>query len=66
MINLSQFFIIAGAGPTSSTVVGHVKTCLIVTLGWIYGGKRVADRSVLGVIIAIGSVFWYVYHLIIA
>ena len=33
LINLSQFFIVAGAGATSSTVVGHAKTCAIVTLG---------------------------------
>lgn len=57
LINLSQFFIIVGAGPVSSTVVGHVKTCLIVALGWITSGRTVTDRSVMGVIIAIGSVF---------
>lgn len=58
MINLSQFFIIAGAGPVSSTVVGHVKTCLIIALGWFYAGRPVADRSVFGVLLAIGSIFW--------
>ncbi|MCJ1267517.1 hypothetical protein MMC22_007402 [Lobaria immixta] len=57
LINLSQFFIIVGAGPVSSTVVGHVKTCLIVSLGWITAGRAVTDRSVFGVIVAIGSVF---------
>lgn len=65
MINLSQFFIIAGAGPTSSTVVGHVKTCLIVSLGWITSAKPVTDRSVFGVIIALGSVFWYVLEALV-
>jgi solute carrier family 35, member E3 len=34
MVNLSQFFIINDAGAVSSTVVGHLKTCLIVGLGW--------------------------------
>lgn len=57
LINLSQFFIIIGAGPVSSTVVGHVKTCLIVSLGWITSKRAVTDRSVFGVIVAIGSVF---------
>lgn len=60
MINLSQFFIIIGAGPVSSTVIGHVKTCLIVALGWIVAGRGVTDRSLFGVILAIGSIFWYV------
>lgn len=30
---LSQFFIIGGAGAVESTVVGHLKTVLIVLLG---------------------------------
>lgn len=62
MINLSQFFIIIGAGPVSSTVIGHVKTCLIVALGWVVAGRGVTDRSLFGVILAIGSIFWYVTH----
>ena len=57
MINLSQFFIIIGAGPVSSTVVGHVKTCCIVALGWIYGGRAMTDKTAFGCVLAIGSVF---------
>ncbi|KAI4245491.1 MAG: hypothetical protein L6R40_002552 [Gallowayella cf. fulva] len=56
LINLSQFFIIAGAGAVSSTVVGHVKTCLIVALGWIISRRPVTDRSAFGVILAIASI----------
>ncbi|KAL9614844.1 MAG: hypothetical protein Q9167_000677 [Letrouitia subvulpina] len=56
LINLSQFFIIAGAGPVSSTVVGHVKTCAIVALGWIVSRRPVTDRSAFGVILAISSI----------
>lgn len=56
LINLSQFFIIAGAGAVSSTVMGHVKTCAIVALGWIISRRPVTDRSALGVIIAITSI----------
>lgn len=48
LINLSQFFIIAGAGAVTSTVVGHAKTCSIVMLGWMMSGRTVADRSLLG------------------
>lgn len=53
LINLSQFFIIAGAGAVSSTVVGHAKTCSIVVLGWMYSGRSVSDKSLLGKRIAI-------------
>ncbi|KAL8771188.1 MAG: hypothetical protein Q9209_003359 [Squamulea sp. 1 TL-2023] len=56
LINLSQFFIIAGAGAVSSTVVGHVKTCAIVALGWFIGKRPVTDRSAFGVIVAIASI----------
>ena len=56
LINISQFFIIAQTGPVSSTVVGHVKTCTIVALGWIASGRAIGDKSVLGVFIAIGGI----------
>jgi len=52
-----MFFIVAGAGPVSSTVVGHVKTCLIVTLGWITSGRVVTANSAFGILLAIASVF---------
>lgn len=59
LINISQFFIIAQTGPVSSTVVGHVKTCTIVGLGWIVSGRAIGDKSVLGVVIAIGGIIAY-------
>ncbi|GAB7363559.1 hypothetical protein MBLNU230_g3826t1 [Neophaeotheca triangularis] len=55
-INLSQFFIINEAGPVSSTVVGHFKTCSIVALGWLYSGKPLKDGSLLGVVLAVGGI----------
>lgn len=61
MINLSQFIIITGAGPVASTVVGHSKTILIVSLGWIASRRSVSDKSVLGVIVAIGGIVLYSY-----
>lgn len=56
LINISQFFIIAQTGPVSSTVVGHVKTCTIVALGWATSGRGATDKSVLGVMVAIGGI----------
>ena len=56
LINISQFFIIAQTGPVSSTVVGHVKTCSIVALGWATSGRAIGDKSVLGVMVAIGGI----------
>ncbi|KAL9586542.1 MAG: hypothetical protein Q9212_000850 [Teloschistes hypoglaucus] len=59
LINLSQFFIIGGAGPVSSTVVGHLKTCAIVTLGWITSGRSVGDKSIFGILLAIVGIIAY-------
>ncbi|EOO02843.1 putative solute carrier family 35 member e3 protein [Phaeoacremonium minimum UCRPA7] len=59
LINISQFFIIAQTGPVSSTVVGHVKTCTIVALGWATSGRAIGDKSVLGVFIALGGIIAY-------
>ncbi|KAI3395529.1 hypothetical protein diail_1246 [Diaporthe ilicicola] len=61
LINISQFFIIAQTGPVSSTVVGHVKTCSIVALGWATSGRAIGDKSVLGVLVAIGGIMAYSY-----
>ena len=57
LINISQFYIVAGAGAVSSTVVGHIKTCSIVALGWATSGRKANDRSVLGILLAISGIF---------
>ncbi|OTA99190.1 hypothetical protein M426DRAFT_325385 [Hypoxylon sp. CI-4A] len=59
LINLSQFFIVGQTGPVSSTVVGHLKTCLIVALGWATSGRSVGDKSIIGVFIAIAGIITY-------
>ncbi|AEO58041.1 hypothetical protein MYCTH_2060432 [Thermothelomyces thermophilus ATCC 42464] len=60
LINISQFFIVARAGPVSSTVVGHVKTCTIVALGWLVSGRGVGEwGSLVGGTIAVGGIIAY-------
>ncbi|PKS12963.1 hypothetical protein jhhlp_000304 [Lomentospora prolificans] len=59
LINISQFFIIAQTGAVSSTVVGHLKTCTIVALGWIVSGRPIGDKSIFGVVMAIGGITMY-------
>lgn len=58
LINISQFFIIHGTSALTSTIVGHMKTCSIVSLGWVFGGKM-SNMSLLGVIIALSGIFTY-------
>jgi solute carrier family 35 protein E3 len=57
ILNISQFFIVARTGAVSSTVVGHVKTCLIVALGWVTSGRGLGDGGVVGgVVVAVGGI----------
>lgn len=56
LVNISQFYIVAQTGPVSSTVVGHIKTCTIVGLGWILSGRAISDRSAFGVIVAVTGI----------
>lgn len=56
LINISQFFIVAGAGAVSSTVIGHLKTCSIVALGWVTSGRSANDRGIFGIFMAITGI----------
>ncbi|KAM3419653.1 GDP-mannose transporter [Cercospora zeina] len=61
LINLSQFVIINEAGPVSSTVVGHFKTCLVIAMGWMVSGKSLTDGSLVGIMLAVGGIISYTY-----
>jgi hypothetical protein len=41
-------------------VVGHMKTCSIVALGWIFSGRRASDRGIFGIMLAIVGIIAYV------
>ena len=57
LINFSHFYITSGAGPVSSTVAGHLKTCSIVILGWITAGQQISEKSLFGVLLAVSGIF---------
>ncbi|EEQ90923.1 hypothetical protein RJZ56_002345 [Blastomyces dermatitidis] len=59
IVNLSLFFIIDHAGPVSSTVTGHLKTCVIVGLGWATSEKVVGFESKFGILFAILGIMLY-------
>jgi solute carrier family 35 protein E3 len=56
LINISQFFIVNSSGPVSSTVVGHLKTVSIVSIGWAFSGRSVTDKSLLGIFMTVGGI----------
>ncbi|GIJ97939.1 hypothetical protein Aspvir_000045 [Aspergillus viridinutans] len=53
LVNLSQFFIIDLAGPISGTVVGQLKTCIIVGLGWSFSTHPIYFQSIVGIFLAL-------------
>lgn len=59
IVNLSLFFIIDHAGPVSSTVTGHLKTCIIVGLGWALSEKIVGFESKFGILLSILGIILY-------
>ncbi|KAF5581567.1 solute carrier family 35 member E3 [Fusarium pseudocircinatum] len=59
LVNISQFFIIAEMGPVTSTVVAHGKTCIIVAIGWYISGRDVADKSIIGLLMALLGIILY-------
>ncbi|KAF5253909.1 hypothetical protein FANTH_1234 [Fusarium anthophilum] len=59
LVNISQFFIIAEMGPVTSTVVAHGKTCIIVAIGWYISGRDVADKSIIGLMMALLGIILY-------
>ncbi|KAF9892781.1 hypothetical protein FE257_000370 [Aspergillus nanangensis] len=61
LVNLSGVYIIDAAGPVSSSVVAQVKTCIIVSLGWVYCGHVVDHRSLVGIMISALGMALYLY-----
>lgn len=58
--NLSQFICIGRFSAVSFQVIGHMKTILVLTLGFIFFGKEGLNlQVVIGMIIAIAGMIWY-------
>ncbi|KAK4703279.1 hypothetical protein P7C70_g2938, partial [Phenoliferia sp. Uapishka_3] len=59
LINVSQFFIVAGSSALSSTVVGHGKTIAIVAVGWLTATSSISLGSGFGILLAVGGIVSY-------
>lgn len=58
--NLSQFICIGRFSAVTFQVLGHMKTILVLTLGFTFFGKEGLNlHVVLGMIIAIMGMIWY-------
>ncbi len=57
LLHISQFLIVDGAGPIASTVVGHAKACLIITIRCSYSRRLLRDGSMIGILLlAVGGI----------
>ena len=58
--NLSQFICIGRFTAVSFQVLGHMKTILVLVLGFIFFGKEGLNlHVVLGMILAVVGMIWY-------
>lgn len=58
LINVSQFYIVQGTSALTSTVVGHLKTCSIISLGWMLGSSM-SGLGLSGVALAVVGIVYY-------
>ncbi|KAL4884798.1 hypothetical protein BJY04DRAFT_170616 [Aspergillus karnatakaensis] len=59
MVNLSQFYIVDAAGAVSGAVIGQLKTCIIVGLGWAWSNRVIPRQSVVGIVVALIGMSMY-------
>jgi solute carrier family 35 protein E3 len=62
MVNLSQFLIIGRTSALTFNIVSHIKTILILSIGWYSEGKILNGKEWLGVLLALGG-GWVYSHL---
>ena len=60
--NLSQFLIIGRTSALTFNIVSHIKTILILSIGWYSEGKILSQKEWFGVILALGG-GWVYSHL---
>ena len=59
-VNLSQFICIGRFSAVSFQVLGHMKTVLVLSLGFLFFGKEGLNlQVVLGMVLAVLGMIWY-------
>jgi len=59
-VNLSQFICIGRFSAVSFQVLGHMKTVLVLSLGFVFFGKEGLNlQVVLGMVLAVLGMIWY-------
>jgi solute carrier family 35 protein E3 len=58
-VNISNYLVLGKLGPLTYQVVGHLKTVLILLLGFLMFNKTLDMRNIIGIIIAMTGVVAY-------
>ena len=58
-VNASNYFVIGRTSPVTYQVVGHLKTCLILVLGFVVFHYQPYLYNIVGIVIAVGGMVLY-------
>lgn len=57
--NVTTYAVIGKTSAVTYQVVGHLKTCLVLVLGWLFFGHMLDRVGMAGVLIAAVAMLWY-------
>lgn len=58
-VNISNYLVLGKTSPLTYQVLGHMKTILILVLGFLVFNKPVDSRNLIGIMVAMGGVVSY-------
>ncbi|XP_010934333.1 UDP-xylose transporter 1 isoform X1 [Elaeis guineensis] len=61
-VNFSTFLVIGTTSPVTYQVLGHLKTCLVLSFGYILLHDPFTARNIIGILIAICGMALYSYY----
>ena len=60
-VNFSTFMVIGKTSPVTYQVLGHLKTCLVLLLGYTLLHDPFSYRNIVGILVAMGGMVLYSY-----
>lgn len=61
-VNFSTFLVIGKTSPVTYQVLGHLKTCLVLTFGYVLLHDPFSWRNILGILVAVVGMVLYSYY----
>jgi hypothetical protein len=61
-VNFSTFLVIGKTSPVTYQVLGHLKTCLVLTFGYVLLHDPFSWRNIMGIFIALIGMISYSYY----